>query len=328
MSSAYVLLEDGTRLDGDAVGAPGPALGEVVFNTAMTGYQEAVTDPPTPARSSPSPIPLIGNYGVWAHCVESDRAHARAVIMREAVEGRAAGFRRILARLARAPGRFRGRAASTRAGSCATSATAARCGAASSPARWPSRGGARADRGRAARCSAATWPAMSPRRSRSWSARVAPVRAWPRSTPASRRSIVRNLTSAACTLELLPCTTTADEVLRARAGRRVPRQRPGRPGRARLRRGNGARAGREGAGVRHLPRPPAAVPGGRPRDLQAALRPPRRQPSGQGPRDREDRDHGPEPRLRGASGPAASTRSPATSRCAGRPTSAPPSCRT
>ena len=40
-----MLLEDGTRLDGVAVGAPGHAVGEVVFNTAMTGYQEAVTDP-------------------------------------------------------------------------------------------------------------------------------------------------------------------------------------------------------------------------------------------------------------------------------------------
>ena len=53
---AYVLLEDGTRLDGEAVGAPVPAVGEVVFNTAMTGYQEAVTDPSYAARSSPSPI--------------------------------------------------------------------------------------------------------------------------------------------------------------------------------------------------------------------------------------------------------------------------------
>ena len=42
---AYLLLEDGTRLDGLSVGADGAAVGEVVFNTAMSGYQEAVTDP-------------------------------------------------------------------------------------------------------------------------------------------------------------------------------------------------------------------------------------------------------------------------------------------
>jgi carbamoyl-phosphate synthase small subunit len=43
--SAYLLLEDGTRLDGLACGHDGAVTGEVVFNTAMTGYQESVTDP-------------------------------------------------------------------------------------------------------------------------------------------------------------------------------------------------------------------------------------------------------------------------------------------
>src|SRR5207247_9521932 len=43
--TAYVLLEDGTRFDGEACGAPGAVTGEVVFNTAMSGYQESVTDP-------------------------------------------------------------------------------------------------------------------------------------------------------------------------------------------------------------------------------------------------------------------------------------------
>jgi carbamoyl-phosphate synthase small subunit len=84
--TAYVLLEDGTKLDGKAVGATRPALGEVVFNTAMTGYQEAVTDPSYAGQIITFTYPLIGNYGVWAQAVESDRAHARAVIMREAVE--------------------------------------------------------------------------------------------------------------------------------------------------------------------------------------------------------------------------------------------------
>jgi carbamoyl-phosphate synthase small subunit len=86
MTSAYVLLEDGTRLDGEAVGARGPALGEVVFNTAMTGYQEAVTDPSYAGQIITFTYPLIGNYGVWRDTVESDRPHARAVIMREATD--------------------------------------------------------------------------------------------------------------------------------------------------------------------------------------------------------------------------------------------------
>jgi carbamoyl-phosphate synthase small subunit len=84
VSGAFVLLEDGTRLGGIAVGAPGHAVGEVVFNTAMTGYQEAVTDPSYGAQIITFTYPLIGNYGVSAEEVESSRIHARAVIMREA----------------------------------------------------------------------------------------------------------------------------------------------------------------------------------------------------------------------------------------------------
>ncbi len=80
---AFVLLEDGTRFDGDAVGAQGAATGEVVFNTAMTGYQEAVTDPSYAGQIITFTYPLIGNYGVSPGAVESSRVHARAVVMRE-----------------------------------------------------------------------------------------------------------------------------------------------------------------------------------------------------------------------------------------------------
>ena len=55
--SAYLLLEDGTRFDGEAVGADDQATGEVVFNTAMTGYQEAVTDPSYSCLLYTSPSP-------------------------------------------------------------------------------------------------------------------------------------------------------------------------------------------------------------------------------------------------------------------------------
>jgi carbamoyl-phosphate synthase small subunit len=82
--TAFVLLEDGTRLDGIAVGAAGHAVGEVVFNTAMTGYQEAVTDPSYVGQIITFTYPLIGNYGVSRTAVESDAVHARGVIMREA----------------------------------------------------------------------------------------------------------------------------------------------------------------------------------------------------------------------------------------------------
>ena len=81
--TGYLLLEDGTRLDGELCGATGAALGEVVFNTSMTGYQEAVTDPSYAGQIITFTYPLVGNYGVAAEAMESDRVHARAVVMRE-----------------------------------------------------------------------------------------------------------------------------------------------------------------------------------------------------------------------------------------------------
>jgi carbamoyl-phosphate synthase small subunit len=84
--AAYLLLEDGTRFDGDSVGAPIAATGEVVFNTAMSGYQESVTDPSYRGQIIVFTYPLIGNYGVSAEAMESDGAHARAVVMREGID--------------------------------------------------------------------------------------------------------------------------------------------------------------------------------------------------------------------------------------------------
>jgi carbamoyl-phosphate synthase small subunit len=83
--SAYVLLEDGTRFDGDACGADAVAVGEVVFTTGMSGYQESVTDPSFAGQLITFTYPHIGNYGVSERAMESDAVHARAVIMREAV---------------------------------------------------------------------------------------------------------------------------------------------------------------------------------------------------------------------------------------------------
>jgi carbamoyl-phosphate synthase small subunit len=83
---AYLLLEDGSRFDGEHAGASEAGLGEVVFNTAMSGYQEAVSDPSYAGQIIVFTYPLIGNYGVAASHMESDRIHARAVIMREGVD--------------------------------------------------------------------------------------------------------------------------------------------------------------------------------------------------------------------------------------------------
>ena len=83
--SAYVLLEDGARFDGEGVGATGTVTGEVVFTTGMSGYQEAMSDPSFHRQIIVFTYPHIGNYGVSAEGMESDRIHASAAIMREGV---------------------------------------------------------------------------------------------------------------------------------------------------------------------------------------------------------------------------------------------------
>ncbi|MEA2334026.1 MAG: carbamoyl-phosphate synthase small subunit [Solirubrobacteraceae bacterium] len=80
----YVLLEDGARFDGELCGADATALGEVVFTTGMSGYQESMTDPSFAAQLIAFTYPHIGNYGVSAAAMESERPWARAAIMREA----------------------------------------------------------------------------------------------------------------------------------------------------------------------------------------------------------------------------------------------------
>jgi carbamoyl-phosphate synthase small subunit len=85
-TTAYVLLEDGTRFDGLQCGAEGHAVGEIVFTTSMSGYQEAMTDPSYAGQLITFTYPQIGNYGVSAAAMESDAIHARAAIMRAAVD--------------------------------------------------------------------------------------------------------------------------------------------------------------------------------------------------------------------------------------------------
>ena len=92
---AYLLLEDGECFEGEAAGAlarsegagaAAGATGEVVFNTAMSGYQEAVTDPSYRGQILVFTYPLVGNYGVSAEAHESESVHVRAAIMREGID--------------------------------------------------------------------------------------------------------------------------------------------------------------------------------------------------------------------------------------------------
>lgn len=79
----YVVLKDGTVFTGFGFGAQGRVLGEVVFNTGMTGYQEIVTDPSYHGQMVTFTYPMIGNYGASDQLLESTVAHSRAIIVRE-----------------------------------------------------------------------------------------------------------------------------------------------------------------------------------------------------------------------------------------------------
>jgi carbamoyl-phosphate synthase small subunit len=82
--TGFLALEDGTVFRGESVAAEGFAVGEAVFTTAMTGYQEVVTDPSFAEQLVCFTAPMVGNYGVAEGRSESPRPHARAVLMREA----------------------------------------------------------------------------------------------------------------------------------------------------------------------------------------------------------------------------------------------------
>src|SRR5919206_3537218 len=81
---ALLALADGTYFEGESFGAPGEAMGEVVFNTSMMGYQEILTDPSYRGQIVTMTYPLIGNYGVNGEDVESHRPWANGLIVKEA----------------------------------------------------------------------------------------------------------------------------------------------------------------------------------------------------------------------------------------------------
>src|SRR6187401_30850 len=83
MKVAKLALEDGTVFSGASFGSSGEVDGEVCFNTSMTGYQEILTDPSYRGQIVTMTYPQIGNYGVNAEDVESQRPHLAGFIVRE-----------------------------------------------------------------------------------------------------------------------------------------------------------------------------------------------------------------------------------------------------
>ena len=83
MTTALLALEDGSLFYGESIGVPGEAVGEVVFNTAMTGYQEILTDPSYARQIVTLTSPHIGNTGCNAEDMESGKTYATGLVIRD-----------------------------------------------------------------------------------------------------------------------------------------------------------------------------------------------------------------------------------------------------
>ena len=82
VGKAWLALVDGTLVEGESVGAPGTRVGELVFNTGMTGYQEMLTDPSYRGQVLMLTFPLVGNYGTNAEDCQSSRVQPEALVVR------------------------------------------------------------------------------------------------------------------------------------------------------------------------------------------------------------------------------------------------------
>jgi carbamoyl-phosphate synthase small subunit len=83
---AILALEDGRHFEGESFGAAGTRVGEICFNTSMTGYQEVLTDPSYRGQIVAMTYPLIGNYGTNLLDQESQSPHVRGFVIEELSE--------------------------------------------------------------------------------------------------------------------------------------------------------------------------------------------------------------------------------------------------
>src|SRR6266511_2379160 len=271
--SGFLALEDGTVFRGESVAAEGFAVGEAVFTTAMTGYQEIVTDPSFAEQLVCFTAPMVGNYGVAEGRSESARVHARAVLMREArgpawtdwlhergvVALTGIDTRSLVLKL-REAGALRAVAVAGE-GSVEQAASVAR--------------------------------AQVPMSGRALAAEVSTVRPYVYADAGRARIAVVDY----------GCKRSIPHPRAGGGAAAVRRHRAlewaGRPG-ATCRGGRGRpRAHRPRPDSRHLPGAPASRPCGRTRDVQAPVRPPRREPSRARARERACARDEPEPWLRG-----------------------------
>ncbi len=297
MKRARLVLADGTLFEGTTFGADAEVVGEVVFNTSMTGYQEILTDPSYVGQIVTMAYPHIGNVGTNPLDDESARPHAVGLAVREA--GVASNWRsqsslgawlarfgvgaiegfdtRRLVRHLRTHGAQMGVLTTDDA---PTEALVARARAA------PGMEGRDLATGISTRA-AYQWSKGTPTGAQR-AADAGGARALPRGGHRLRPQAGHAPVPGGRGVPGDRGAGLGDGRRGAGAGSRwrLPHQRPGRPGGGEGgRRGGGGAAG-PGAGVRHLPGAPDPGAGAGRQDLQAQVRPPRRQPAGDGPLDR------------------------------------------
>ena len=317
--TALLVLADGTVIAGHGIGAEGIAAGEVCFNTAMTGYQEILTDPSYAGQIITFTFPHIGNVGVNDEDIETvnmaassgvrgcvlktditDPSNYRATrgfdawLKARGIIGLAGIDTRALTSLIRSKGMPNAVIAHDRGGVFDRDALIAEAKA------WPGLVGMDLAK-EVTTAQTYTWDETSWTWGKGYGRQESPKHHVVCVDYGIKRNILRLLADHGCRVTVLPATATRRGHPRPQARRRVPVQRPRRPGGdRRIRRaGDQGRDRRRRADLRHLPRPPDARPGARRQDHEDAPGPPRRQPSGQGPDHRQGRDHLDEPRLRG-----------------------------
>ena len=312
---ALLAMEDGTIYRGFGFGAAADGAGEIVFNTAITGYQEVLTDPSYRGQIVTMTAPEIGNVGVNPLDFESPRPFCAGFVVRElspvvsrtggrkgasmpsAPRNGVAGITGIDTRAVTRQIRTSGaqRAIITRAVADAAGAVSAR---ADTPAGRP-RSRARGDRRRGLRVGRAGLAgAARPERLGRGAARRKTT--WSPTTSASSADILRRLRSTGCRVTRRSGGHAGERSAGDEARRHLPLERPRRSG-------GGGLCGRGDARALPVGKLPVfgiclghQILGPRPRrqDLQAEVRPPRRQPAGHGPRHAQGGDHLAKPRLR------------------------------
>ena len=301
---ALLVLADGTTFEGEAAGwwdpeRPVPAVGEVVFNTTLTGYQEVLTDPSYAGQIVCFTYPHIGNYGITAADNESRRAFCRGLIVRE---------------LAPRPSSWRSQRASATfwsSSGCPGSsgidtrrltrhirdagAMPAAFGPVSGPGALDETDHRRRRPGRASGTDGVDL-AAEVTTTEPYTIGDGPLRVVAYDF-GIKRTILRHLGRLA-TVEVVPASTPAAAVLAGQPDGVFLSNGPGDPAAVGYAVERHRRPARPGAGVRDLPGPPAAGLRARGPNPQAAVRPPRRQPPGATDLERHGRDHQPEPQLR------------------------------